>query len=62
MEAKFKKYSVHAWSEDMKWHRYLDNIYPMPGPARLEKMKKKFYRMTHDKDFDVDWEPSQQNA
>jgi hypothetical protein len=34
----------------------------MPGPARLEKMKKKFYKLNVDRDFDVDFEPGASNA
>jgi hypothetical protein len=34
----------------------------MPGPVRLEKMKKKFYKTNVDRDFDVDFVPGTANA
>lgn len=57
MDAKLKQFEEYAWSQDQRWHRYLDNIYPMPGPAKLEERKKKFYKLHVDRDFDVDYKP-----
>jgi len=60
MEAKYKRYRDHDWSLDSRWQTYFNNIYPIPPQARLEKMRRRWYKTNVDKDFDPDFQPSEQ--
>ena len=50
-EEHYKKFD---WTSNSKWQDYLSNVYPVPPMARLEKMKRKWYRTNIDKQFLVD--------
>ena len=57
MEGKFRQYRNFDWTLSSEWQLYLSNLYPIPTRERLEKMKRKWYRDKIDKDFDLNYEP-----
>ena len=59
MEEKYKKFESHNWRDDDKWQAKLKNLYPPPAGYLLDKLKKKHFRDTVDKDFDVDYKPGE---
>lgn len=40
----------------------MDQIYPTPPAAKLEKIRRKWYKKTYDSFFDVDFDPNNPNA
>ena len=62
MAEKFNTYKRHNWSDDKDWQQYLNNIYPMPSSAKVEKMRRKWYKKNKDPDFDVDYDPDAAQA
>ena len=63
-EHKEAQYKAHNWASDEKWQSYLNGVYPVPPLAKLEKIKRRWYRNNVDKQFEVDFNSSQtsQNA
>ena len=61
MEEKFKEYRKYDWTLCDKWQKYLTNIYPTPSREKLEKMRKKWYKLNVDKEFDETFEPGTQS-
>ena len=59
MEQKFREYRKYDWTLSDKWQQYLSNIYPIPPRDKLEKMRKKWYRDNIDKEFDLSYEPTE---
>eukprot|EP00826_Nyctotherus_ovalis_P062192 TRINITY_DN8956_c0_g2_i14.p1 TRINITY_DN8956_c0_g2~~TRINITY_DN8956_c0_g2_i14.p1 ORF type:complete len:312 (-),score=73.76 TRINITY_DN8956_c0_g2_i14:26-961(-) len=57
MEEKHKEYLNYNFSDNEEFRRYIDGIEPPPPLSKIERYKKKFYRLKVDKDFDVDYEP-----
>lgn len=55
MEAKYKAFRSFDWTLNEKWQLYLNNIFPMPPRARLEKMRRKWYKDNVDKEFDIEF-------
>ena len=57
-EHKEAQYRAHNWTSDEKWQSYLNGVYPVPPLAKLEKIKRRWYRNNVDKQFDVDFTSS----
>jgi hypothetical protein len=55
MEEKLEKFHRYDFANDEKWQSKLKNIYPMPPQAKLDIMKRKWFKANVDKDFDVDY-------
>ena len=62
MEEKYRKYKQFDWKNSEKWQQYYCNIVPVPPMARLEKIKRKWFRTNIDKEFDVDFDPDRANV
>ncbi len=62
MEAKYKAYKSFDWSLNEKWQMHLNNIFPLPPAARLEKIRRKWYKDNVDKEFDLNYEPSSESS
>lgn len=56
MQKKYEEFEKFSWA-DQRWQTYLDNLYPKPNYKQLDKFKRKFYKNTIDKDFDVTYDP-----
>ena len=52
--AKEKLYKEHDWEADDKWQEYFKHIYPVPVSDKLEKLKRRWYKIYEDIEFDVD--------
>lgn len=57
MEEKYKIFENHNWSKDEKWQLYYNNIYPTPKGDRISYIKKKYYKLKIDNDFDINYQP-----
>ena len=62
MQQKFEQYKNFKWTESEQWQIYYSNITPIPTRQQLEKIKRKWYRNNIDKDFDINYEPSQEET
>jgi len=60
MEAKFDAYKRYNWNSDAKWQLFLSNLTPVPPIALLEKKRRRWYKLSVDRDFDVDYNPEAQ--
>ena len=60
MDEKFKRYKEYNFKDDEKWQMYLNNLYPMPPLKIFEKRKRKWYRENIDKEFDVNYDPAEE--
>ena len=58
MNTKYDTYKRYGWTEDKDWQSYLSNIYPVPNAAKVEKIRRKWYKKNKDPDFDIDYDPS----
>jgi len=61
---KYDTYKRYDWQGDKAWQMYMNNIYPMPTAAKIEKIRRKWYKKNKDPEFDVDFNPetnTQQN-
>lgn len=56
MPEKYTRYKRYNWTDE-KWQSYLNNIYPIPKAALLEKIRKKWYKKNVDPDFDIEFDP-----
>ena len=54
-EMKESQYKTYDWTQNEKWQSYLNGVYPIPPMARLEKIKRRWYKNNIDKQFDVDF-------
>ena len=57
MEDKYKKFKEFDWVNSQEWQSYYRNLYPTPPPSKIEKYKKKFYKLKVDNDFDINYNP-----
>ena len=57
MEEKFKAYRAYDYTLSSKWQLYLSNVFPIPSPALVEKLRRKWYRDNIDKTFDISYDP-----
>lgn len=62
MEDRYKKYQEFDWAKSDEWQSWLRNVYPVPPAAKLQQMRKKWYKRNIDKDFDVDYTPASQDS
>ena len=61
-EQRQERYKSYDWSTNENWQAYLKNVYPVPPLARLDKMKRKWYKSNVDKEFDVDFAASSSSS
>ena len=57
MEQRYQNYKRFNWSENEKWQLFMNNIFPVPTRAVLEKRRRRWYRENVDPEFDVTYEP-----
>lgn len=57
MEKKYKEFLQFSWKDSPEWQSYYTNIFPIPPVNKIERYKKKFYKLKIDSDFDVNYEP-----
>ena len=62
MEEKYKKFKEFDWQASQEWQLYYSNLYPTPGPSKIERFKKKFYKNKIDPDFDIDYKPPEDTS
>ena len=62
MEDKYKKFKEFDWVNSQEWQSYYRNLYPTPPPSKIEKYKKKFYKLKVDNDFDINYNPPEQKT
>lgn len=62
MEAKYKKFKEFNWKDSEEWQSYFRNLYPTPPGSKIEKYKKKFYKLKIDPDFDVNYLPPEEQS
>ena len=62
MEDKYKKFKEFDWQSSQEWQLYYSNLYPTPGPSKIERFKKKFYKNKIDPDFDIDYTPPEDTS
>ena len=46
------KFKDYKFSDDQKWQKYLQDLYPVPPLDRMNKLKKKWYKTNVDQNFD----------
>ena len=59
MEEKFKKFQNFDWVKSELWQSYYRNLYPTPPPSKLDKYKRKFYKLKIDPEFDINYKINQ---
>ena len=60
MDEKYKQFKEYNWVESKEWQLYYSNLFPTPPPSKILRYKKKFYRNKIDPNFDIDYEPPQE--
>ena len=62
MQDKYKKFKEYDWQHSETWQSYYRNLFPIPPGDKIEKYKRKFYKLKIDPDFDIHYnEPSAHN-
>ena len=62
MQDKYKKFKEYDWQHSEAWQSYYRNLFPIPPGDKIEKYKRKFYKLKIDPDFDIHYnEPSSHN-
>jgi hypothetical protein len=51
-EETIKKFKEYKFSEDSRWQKYLQDLYPTPPLDKLNKLRKKWYKTNVDTEFD----------
>ena len=51
---KEKEFEDYGWEKDKKWHEHLQMVVPVPPPSKLEKMKRRWYKIFVDITFDTE--------
>lgn len=57
MEAKFKKFQEFNWKDSEEWQSYYRNLFPTPPGNKIDRYKRKFYKLKIDSDFDINYNP-----
>jgi len=57
MQQKYDTYKRYDWPNDNAWQMYMNNLYPIPKLAQLEKIRRKWYKKNKVEDFDIDFNP-----
>ena len=60
MEEKFQKFQNFDWVNSDLWQSYYRNLYPSPPLSKLDKYKRKFYKLKIDPDFDINYKKIEQ--
>ena len=60
MDEKYKQFKEYNWVESKEWQLYYSNLFPTPPPSKILRYKKKFYKNKIDPNFDIDYEPPQE--
>ncbi len=60
MDEKYKEFLAYNWVDSKEWQLYYSNLYPTPPPSKILRYKKKFYRNKIDENFDIDYQPPQE--
>ena len=62
MEKKFQKFQNFDWVNSDLWQSYYRNLYPSPPLSKLDKYKRKFYKLKIDPDFDINYKIKEQQT
>ena len=62
MEEKFQKFQNFDWVNSDLWQSYYRNLYPSPPLSKLDKYKRKFYKLKIDPDFDINYKITEQQT
>ena len=60
MDEKYKEFLAYNWVDSKEWQLYYSNLFPTPPPSKILRYKKKFYRNKIDPNFDIDYQPPQE--
>jgi hypothetical protein len=62
MEAKFKKFQEFNWKDSEEWQSYYRNLFPTPPGNKIDRYKRKFYKLKIDSDFDINYNPPESGS
>ena len=62
MEEKFKQFQNFDWINNDLWQSYYRNLYPSPPASKLDKYRRKFYKLKIDPDFDINYKIIEQQT
>ena len=59
---KYKKFKEFDWVGSKEWQLYYTNLFPTPPPSKILRYKKKFYHNKIDPDFDINYQPPEEET